>query len=150
MNYDEFRKGILDFPFILKQLKQDIMNNQGLFDEDLFLDNQADSPRSNDSFGIHDSTTKVSIETLSSSDCTISLNLYNSLKRILRLLDKAARVNSRKLSEAETLGEFSMGSKEGLETMFEAMVCELKVIEDRYKYPEKETILADPRVISKR
>ena len=150
MNYDEFSKGILDFPFLLKQLKQDIMNNQDLFDEDLFIDNRLDSPRSNDSCCIHDSATRGSIETLSSSDCTISLNLYNSLKRILRLLDKAARVNSRKLSEAETLGEFPMGSKEGLETMFEAMIYELKVIEDRYKCPEKETILADPRVISKK
>lgn len=126
------------------------MNNQDLFDEDISFDNPPDSARSNDSFCNHDSTTRVSIETLSSSDCTISLGLYNSLKRILRLLDKAARVNSRKLSEVETLGEFSMGSREGLETMFEAMICELKVIEDRYKCPDKETILADPRVISKR
>ena len=149
MNYDEFSKGILDFPFLLKQLKQDIMNNQDLFDEDLFIDDRLDSARSNDSFCIHDSATRGSTETLSS-DCTVSLTLYNSLKRILRLLDKAARINSRKLSEAETLGEFPMGSKEGLDCMYEAMIYELKVIEDRYKSPEKETILADPRVISKK
>lgn len=149
MNYDEFIKGILDFPFLLKQLKQEILSNQDTFDQKSWLiDYAPDSARSNDSYSMYDSITRVSIDTITSPDYTVSLGLYNSLKRILQLLDKAARTNSHKISETDTLGELTTSGKESLDSLFEAMFYELKLIENRFKSSGNESILTDPRIAS--
>jgi hypothetical protein len=135
--FEQFCRGIIDFPFLLEHLKQDFIS----------IDSGAEATITpgEDTWGRYsyarESTKLFSYEGGSSSDLSQHSTLFQSLKKTVSLLDQTLKTSLENSSAPEpyhsALDSNIFSDKENLEPVFEAMHFELKMIESKLKHTTK-------------
>lgn len=135
--FEQFCRGIIDFPILLEHLKQDFIsiNSAG----------EATVTPGEDTLGrfsyARKSTRLYSYEGGSSSDLSQHDTLFQALKKTVGLLDQIHKINLENSSAPEpyssALDSNIFSDKDNLEPVFEAMVFELKMIESKLKHTTK-------------
>jgi hypothetical protein len=135
--FEQFCRGIIDFPILLEHLKQDFIS----------IDSSAEATITpgEDAYGrfsyTRESTRLYKYEGGSSSDLFHHSTLFQALKKTVGFLDQILRTSLENSSAPEpshsSLDSNIFSDKENLEPVFEAVQFELKMIESKLKHTTK-------------